>query len=329
MADTGRRCLTVATGDFSIRCDIHGVTVEVSSDSRDVAEVIGRRFAAFPPSTQEPQAQIDVVTSGAPVVPSTSGWRIVHETPSGVVAYDDEADELRLIYGGHATAHCVAGDFVATVEVDRQDGAWLWTATRPLLTVCLLELLKRRGLFAVHAGGAAADGRAVALAGNSGSGKSSTVLALLLAGWSFLGDDILFLRRGPGGLEILGFADEIDASPATFELFPSLGTPDDWPKLEGYAKHQLGPELLRPNATIAVADLAAVVLPRIGDRTELRDAGAEETMLELVPNVLLTEPTAAQAHLDLLGDLVHQSRSYRLTLGPRVDEIPQLLATLL
>jgi hypothetical protein len=42
---------------------------------------------------------------------------------------------------------------------------------------------------------------------------------------------------------------------------------------------------------------------------------AEEALLELAPNVLLTEMRSSQAHLDALADLVGASACYRLETG--------------
>ena len=50
----------------------------------------------------------------------------------------------------------------------------------------------------------------------------------------------------------------------------------------------------------------ALVLVEIADldQSRLEPVDGAEALLDLVPNVLLTEPAASQAHLDALGDLV-------------------------
>jgi hypothetical protein len=61
----------------------------------------------------------------------------------------------------------------------------------------LAVLLTARGNEAFHASVVARDDHAVAIAGASGSGKSSAALALLDKGWSLLSDDILtFDKKG-------------------------------------------------------------------------------------------------------------------------------------
>ncbi|PIU46679.1 MAG: hypothetical protein COS94_09440 [Candidatus Hydrogenedentes bacterium CG07_land_8_20_14_0_80_42_17] len=56
----------------------------------------------------------------------------------------------------------------------------------------LLLLLRRRNRFFIHGGGAInSKGTACIFIGSGGSGKSTSALALLHAGWPFMGDDIL------------------------------------------------------------------------------------------------------------------------------------------
>jgi hypothetical protein len=45
----------------------------------------------------------------------------------------------------------------------------------------------------------------------------------------------------------------------------------------------------------------------------------------LAPNILLTEPRACQAHLDILGRLARESVCYRLDTGRDFERLPRLL----
>lgn len=52
--------------------------------------------------------------------------------------------------------------------------------------------------------------------------------------------------------------------------------------------------------------------------------GADEALLALAPNVLLTAPDHAQAHLDALAVLVRACDCYRLDAGRDFDRIAEL-----
>ena len=311
-----------------VRRNLHGVVLEIVCDADDASQVVGRRLSPFPSSSAEPELSITLRTDG---VAASGGARpadirVVHETPAVSIAYSDSVDELWVDYAGHATAWCRPAAGEARISIDRSVDSWPWIASRPLLTVTLLELLKRRGLFGVHAAAVARSGRAVLLSGSSGSGKSTVSLALLLAGWSFLGDDIVFLQ----GAEVLAFPDEIDASEATIGFFPELGAAADWPMLTGYPKHQISAGRVRPGATVPAATPSVLLLPQLGGGTDhvLERVEPGEALIELVPNLLLTEGTAAQAQLSLLAALTEGLRTYRLHLGSRIDDLPPLLEAL-
>lgn len=54
----------------------------------------------------------------------------------------------------------------------------------------------------------------------------------------------------------------------------------------------------------------------------------DEALLELAPNVLLTEPRSSQAHLDALAGLVERCACYRLATGRDLDGAVHLLSGL-
>jgi len=76
---------------------------------------------------------------------------------------------------------------------------------------------------------------------------------------------------------------------------------------------------------------AAVVFPCIaaGPASRVEPMSAQQALLELLPNVLLTEPAACQAHLARLGELTAETRCYRLWTGRDFEALPALLGSLL
>jgi len=86
------------------------------------------------------------------------------------------------------------------VTVQRNRGATDGCLAYHLVEGVLLELLRKRGFLLLHSNGAVLpDGCAVAVAGESGAGKSTTIAALVARGLPLLADDIAVLRLGPGG----------------------------------------------------------------------------------------------------------------------------------
>jgi hypothetical protein len=249
----------------------------------------------------------------------------------GEVLYRDDNDELLIRHGDEAFVSCRAGEGHASVEVGSRSPQLVWLASHPLFTIPLIEMLKRRGLYSVHAAGVTLSGRALLFPGPSGSGKSTLTIALIRAGFGLLGDDMTFLARAQDDVRVLGFPDEVDLTDETVGFFPELSGLEECPPDEGWPKHRLHTEdrYGAPPVTCSVA--GALVFPRLVKRLKnvATRIGPDEALRELAPNVLLTEPTSSQAHLDAMADLVRVSKCYRLEVGRDFVQLAHLCRTLI
>lgn len=109
------------------------------------------------------------------------GGRKVFEH-DGTYFIDFHEEAFFALRGTHAEGACYF-----TSELDPM----FWTEI--CLAYILALVLRRRGRFLLHAGGAVSpDGVAALFTGRSGSGKSTAAFRLAEAGWSYLGDDIVF-----------------------------------------------------------------------------------------------------------------------------------------
>ena len=295
----------------------HGLSLRVSAPD-EVRRAFHARFAALPPDGNGPPDILFEFQDDPVERPGRA--RTVYEPPAGEVVYDDGRDLLYLRQGSMSVL-CEPAAGRVRFSASSTEGEDLWFLSHPLLSVPMMELLKRRGLFGVHAAGASLDGRALVLAGTSGSGKSTLSVALARAGFGFLGDDTLFLR----GNQILAFPDEIDLTEESVSFFPDLQLA---PAPAGWRKRQLRADETR---IVWESEPAVLVFPRVSGRprSELRPIDAGEALLELAPNVLLTEPASSQSHLDALAGLARTSRCYRLETGTDLDEAVRLLRELM
>jgi hypothetical protein len=306
----------------------HGLTLGVSGEGWDgVLDAFHARLASLPAGDRSPDLRFEI---GADGIDRPEGARTVYDPPVGEVVYHDGDDLLYLEHGPRLRALADPGSGRVRFAVGELEPEDLWVLSHPLLSVPMMELLKRRGLFGVHAAGAALGGRALVLAGTSGSGKSTLSLALARAGLDFLGDDTLFLARRAtpaGTLRVLAFPDEIDLTDETAGFFPDVATR----RTPGWRKRQLRAEEAFGARIAWECEPAALVFPRVSGRprSELRPIDPGEALLELAPNVLLTQPAASQAHLDALAELARASRCFRLETGTDLDEAAALLRGLL
>lgn len=306
---------------------LHGVRVGVTAPEERVAAGVRSRLAGLPLDGGPPHDVTFEIHVGEHPFGPPERARPVYDPPVGEVVYDDGADVLYIDYGPRLRVLCdVAGGRVRASALGTEP-ADLWALSHPLFTLPLVELLKRRGLYGLHAGGVCRNGRALLLPGTSGSGKSTLTLALARAGFGFLGDDTLFLKES----RVLAFPDEFDLTDETVSFFPELaplldaGRPDGWRKRQLRVEREYGAEV------VWECEPALLVFPHVAGRpgSELTPMEPGEALLELAPNVLLTEPGSSQSHLDVLAGLVERCRCYRLETGRDLEGAVRMLEALL
>jgi hypothetical protein len=316
--------------------DFHGVSIGIACDDGPLADALAarlRQFAVDSPRSTGLSFEIRFVAAPeAHVVARPDGaGRPVYEPPAGEVLYFEDEDVLYFDYDAAVRILCAPAEGSVRVSAVTSERASLWLLSRPLFTLPLVELLKRRGLYSVHAAGVCLGDRALLLAGPTASGKSTLALALVRAGFGFLADDMLFLGRRAGRLRALSFPDEIDIANEAAQWFPELASLAARPPRPGFSKHQIRAEELYGADFIDASDPVALVFAAVspGERTVLEPIDGHGALLELASNVLLTESRASQAHLDALGELVQGSACYRLAAGRDFARIPTLLRELL
>jgi hypothetical protein len=311
--------------------EVHGVGVRVETVEPAVLEAMDLRLRAFRSEpVREPDLRLEFVVDGlGGSEPPPVGGRPVYDTPHGSLHYLPEEDVLYGELGGVAL-RCEPSRGIARLSTAVFGGRALYLATHPLATVSLMELLERHGLFSLHAACLATeDGGGALIAGPSGAGKSTLALALARAGMHLVSDDIVFLSLGNGGAAVraLGFADAVGLSERAGRSFVELqGLLDEAPA-DGFPKrlHRIEELFGRPIRSDCRPD--ALVFPEVAPDapSAIGQLDPRDALLRLVPDVLLTEPTATQAHLAAIGALLGEVRCYALRSGTDLERAAYLV----
>jgi hypothetical protein len=168
-------------------------------------------------------------------------------------------------------------------------------------------------------------GGGVLLAGRGGSGKSTTALACLRAGWRYAGDDYVLIRASP--------------EPFVENLYCSARLrPDMVPRFAAFHDARSTADEIGEKAGFMLADrlvgaagegfrINAILLPRVLDRRHhgLEPATRAEAWMTLASTVMTLHGAKSVARAKI-GAFVDATPAYRLALGSDLDALPQFLS---
>lgn len=207
-------------------------------------------------------------------------------------------------------------------------------ACHSYLRLVLLFLLRRLGWFELHGGACVHDGRGYVFVGPSGGGKTSAVLGLLNAGWRYVADDALLIKRLPANgaddaVCVRAGREWFSITTDGLRRFPHL-RPYAEPRLQGVAKWLLNPHVVWPDRYEPVMKPAFLFFCRLDDaeRTQVRPLPAKDALARLMtgtPWLALDRETAA-AHLATYRRLAESCHSFTLLAGRDLLRRPSALA---
>jgi hypothetical protein len=196
-------------------------------------------------------------------------------------------------------------------------------AFEDLVAISLSPHLRRRGRFLIHAFAAERQDRAVLLVGPIGSGKTTTGVSLLSAGWRLLSNDSPIVVRGG---EVLSYPGPLAVTRETLARVELNIKPGE-PSADG--KLLIDPQQICPAVWADRALVGAVVLIGLGDdeHHHLDPISPPEALRGLLPHSIEQwDRETMPEHLAVLRDLVERAPAWRLRLGPRVEQLPRVLA---
>lgn len=214
---------------------------------------------------------------------------------------------------------------------------WLPGATDPprkdLVVYALLLLVRRRGLFALHASAVVYRGAGYLFVAGSGSGKSTITYTLVRGGWDYLADDALLLRPLGEGVEGLALRRDLCLDPVLATRFPEVAVHGAPGPFAGRGKHRLDMRTLFPHRLVACCRPQVLLFPEIAPlaKSRLVPLAPAEMLPRLIAQsaVLALDPETLPCHLAVLGRLAAQARGYRLLAGRDVEDAPERVVELL
>lgn len=207
-------------------------------------------------------------------------------------------------------------------------------ATRPdLVSRCLLDTLFTNlfiytGFGMVHATGLLRDDRVLLLMAPHGTGKSTTALHLVLAGYTLISDSMIYLSRHEDELLLAGFpVGRTTLRADVLAQFPRLVPLLEPEPVRGETKYALDlrdvdPTLVCEEALVP-GDVTLMLLRRHGmAETHLVPASRDEIVRAVMHNSLYYDAADVwKQNLAVIGDLLDRSRFHELTIGTAPERI--------
>lgn len=275
-----------------------------------------------------------------PLIKSSSARRL----SSGTGAESGDRRETGLPYEVFHDSGRLIADFphVGVLVIDgkqhKADGYLIKPEIMPeglieyLFHLALIELLRREGLYTIHATALEKHGRAVLIPGNSGRGKTTSFISLLRSGYRYLSDDHPLLRDAGTHVDILPFPIKINVTEETIAFFPELRSAPDHILRPGFPKRAFYAEELYPTSMGQHCRPGLVLFPHVIDasHSHLERLPKSRALEMLLPQALLVyDADVARREFHVLTKIVQQVDCYRLHFGRDILDLPRLITPLL
>ncbi len=301
-----------APGILSQPLSIGGIALKFETENDvlagQVLEWLARAFCIESEViASQPPIRVRLASTAMGIAPPT-GAKQLYASPTVRMLRD--ADRVYLLF---EQARALLDLAEGRAELWFDDGWWRapLKIQQQLWILALGWLLRERGRYLLHASTVAFNGVGVLIAGESGSGKSTTALSLIQCGWDHLADDAVMLEPGePPRLRALarGFA----FHRALAEQIPGLSGE----MVDG--KHFADIDALFPGRQISSCRPQALLFPRVenADRSHLKRLTPADALIALLPaSGGILAGGAPQAHFGAMRDLVEGVPAWRLLAG--------------
>jgi len=317
--------------------DIYGMPVNLETERGPLAQRADETLGPF--ALDRPQSQRDAVLIRL-------AYGVPEDPPAGLRLYcrGELADGVRLDYYCGESARYIRLVGCAGTHIDLATGKARITVTPGAewglelggIVPALCAFLAQRDKHALHAAcltpEGANDAGAILLAGPSGSGKSTTALALAHEGMKLLTDDACFVGTVEGGAPaIWPLPRRCKVHEKTLELLPWLK------RLPMHRAHTEKEWVLDPASPVesprrARPELIVFLEPRNNSGHLVAPLDGIEALTRLTrENVRAFETDgegAAGRAFAAMARLVRHSRTYRVSIGPRLENLRDALVTL-
>ena len=237
--------------------------------------------------------------------------------------------------------YLISGSSVFQLDLSNSLGIGLLDSTywercpkskQEFLMLSLLWLLRKHGLYGLHANGLVKDGFGILIVGGSGSGKSTTALSLIRQGWDYLSDDVTLFRHSSDGIEAIAFQKGFSFDPHLADCYPELNKPLKASSFNGQ-KRFLDINSIYPNRFLSSCFPKVLIFPKIvsQDKSHLIPIDRSKALILLIDNSggIMVDKEMVTKQIEVLKRLIYQVHSYQLLAGRDLYEEPEKISEVL
>lgn len=188
----------------------------------------------------------------------------------------------------------------------------------------LVEMLKYKGLYFIHAAALHGNGRSLLVSGSSGCGKTTTSLSLVANGFRYVSDDTLFLQSSNGGVSVYPLYKSFNIDKDLASRFSEL-IEDQKRPFSGDTKIPIDISKIIPGSHTPSAKPDVIIFPQIYSRNQskIRPIGSLEAYKRLLSQIILAiDKNIAKKQLRVMELLVKQTKGFELLSGKDLYENP-------
>ena len=310
--------------------DVFGEGIELRSRNPKIAASLAQRESCWKP----------LVRTAIGVAPAAVVEVIQHPSASPLNAVQHFSNEHFFFHGSRSrllTGYLYRRPWQIHVQSFAVDDE---TTIDNMILPTLSNVLLRLGMVNVHAAAVARSGEALLLVGPSGAGKSTTSLLLARAGFDFLSDNDVYLRRSGDRVEAFSSSNELFLQDSTADRLRDLDFVRDLPqRMRGTTtKRILAVDEAMPDRCVSRARAAALVFPSVGEHaaTELIPLDAFtclDRLLHLVPArglpAAIKDRFAQTTQFETLATLVSSVSAFEVRLGSDPAGVVETLGALI
>jgi hypothetical protein len=311
-----------------------GQSVRMRVVGNELAKHIVRPFAHLrmtEPRLLKPQLAIDLWDDKTSIIrPTDPAYEDLCWSETTVESSDDRFLGQRLPH----TFSCLdreANHIVGSIAW--HDRIFIYERAKPLARL-LLRWHNDKHIQIIHTGLVARNGVGILFVGKSGSGKSTSSLACIYAGFDYLSEDYVGLEECPDG-SFIGHSlyNSIFAQTSHLARFEELVPCAIKGRLPHEEKSVIILSQIFPKRLKRTVSIRALALPRVvhATKTEFRRASKGEALLALGPSSLLQIPNRGLGvhGFDKLAQLVRRVPCYCLDVGSDLRSIAPCVEELL